>query len=146
MMGIVSINDAIILANEVGMTLVEVSPNVNPPVCKILDYGRYKYELQKKLSVSKKANKVVEVKEVKLRLNIEEHDYNVKIRSMMKFFDAGNKVRVTLRFRGREMSHKNLGLQLINKIYRQLEGDVKVEIEPRIEGRQVVMLLGPKDS
>ena len=145
-MGIVSTRDALVLADEAGMDLVEVSPNVEPPVCKILDYGRYKYEMQKKQAAARKSQKVVEVKEIKVRPNIEEHDYQVKMRSMQKFFDAGNKVKVTLRFRGREMAHQDLGLKLLHRIRDQWEEQTKVELEPKTEGRQMIMVLAPRSS
>ncbi len=145
-MGIVSMRDALVLADEAGMDLVEISPNVEPPVCKILDYGRYKYEMQKKQAAARKSQKVVEVKEIKVRPNIEEHDYQVKMRSMQKFFDAGNKVKVTLRFRGREMTHQNLGLKLLHRIRDQWEEQAKPEMQPKTEGRQMIMVLAPRVS
>lgn len=136
--------DALTLAEEAGLDLVEISPGVNPPVCKILDVGKYKYELQKKAAEAKKNQKIVEVKEVKLRPNIDDHDYEVKMRNMVRFLEDGDKVKVTLRFRGREMAHQGLGQQLLDKVATELESLGKVESMPRLEGRQMVMIVGPR--
>ena len=136
--------DALILAEEAGLDLVEISPGVVPPVCKILDVGKYKYELQKKAAEAKKNQKIVEVKEVKLRPNIDDHDYEVKMRSMVRFLEEGDKVKVTLRFRGREMAHQSLGQQLLDKVATELDSLGKVESMPRLEGRQMVMIVGPR--
>ncbi len=136
--------DALILAEEAGLDLVEISPGVVPPVCKILDVGKYKYELQKKAAEAKKNQKIVEVKEVKLRPNIDDHDYDVKMRSMVRFLEEGDKVKVTLRFRGREMAHQSLGQQLLDKVATELDSLGKVESMPRLEGRQMVMIVGPR--
>ncbi len=136
--------DALILAEEAGLDLVEISPGVVPPVCKILDVGKFKYEQQKKAAEAKKNQKIVEVKEVKLRPNIDDHDYEVKMRSMVRFLEEGDKVKVTLRFRGREMAHQGLGQQLLDKVATELENLGKVESMPRLEGRQMVMIVGPR--
>ncbi|MDD2868229.1 MAG: translation initiation factor IF-3 [Neomegalonema sp.] len=142
--GVMSPRDALILAEEAGLDLVEISPGVVPPVCKILDVGKFKYEQQKKAAEAKKNQKIVEVKEVKLRPNIDDHDYEVKMRSMVRFLEEGDKVKVTLRFRGREMAHQGLGQQLLDKVATELETLGKVESMPRLEGRQMVMIVGPR--
>lgn len=131
------------MAEESGLDLVEVSPNADPPVCKILDFGKYKYQSQKKAAEARKKQKTVEVKEIKMRPNIDTHDYEVKMRSMMRFFEEGDKVKVTLRFRGREMAHQELGMDLLKKVRSETEEFAKVESEPRLEGRQMVMVLAP---
>jgi translation initiation factor IF-3 len=131
-------------AQEAGLDLVEIAPNSSPPVCKILDYGKYKYQAQKKAAEARKKQKVVEVKEIKLRPMIDDHDYDVKMRSMQRFFEEGDKVKVTLRFRGREMAHQELGYQLLNRVKGDTLKIAKVEQEPRFEGRQVVMVLAPR--
>jgi len=125
---------------------VEVSPNASPPVCKILDYGKLKYQEQKKASEARKKQKTVDVKEIKMRPNIDKHDYEVKMRSVVKFISEGDKVKVTLRFRGREMAHQELGLQLLNRVRDDMEEISKVEAMPTLEGRQMIMLLGPKTA
>ena len=142
--GVVSTEAALENAREVGLDLVEVSPDANPPVCKILDYGKYKYQEQKKAAEARKKQKTVEVKEIKMRPNIDNHDYDVKMRSMKRFFDDGDKVKVTLRFRGREMAHQQLGRELLLKVRAEIEEIAKVESEPRLEGRQMVMVLAPR--
>ena len=142
--GVVPTNDAITLAREVGLDLVEISPNTSPPVCKILDYGKFKYQAQKKAAEARKKQKVVEVKEIKLRPMIDDHDYDVKMRSMQRFFEEGDKVKVTLRFRGREMAHQELGYQLLNRVKDDTSKIAKVEQDARFEGRQVVMVLAPR--
>jgi len=131
-------------AVEAGLDLVEIAPNSVPPVCKLLDYGKYKYQAQKKAAEARKKQKVVEVKEIKLRPMIDDHDYDVKMRSMQRFFEEGDKVKVTLRFRGREMAHQELGYQLLNRVKDDTSKLAKVEQEPRFEGRQVVMVLAPR--
>ena len=131
-------------ANDAGLDLVEVSPDAKPPVCKILDYGKYKYQEQKKAAEARKKQKTVEVKEIKMRPNIDSHDYDVKMRSMKRFFDDGDKVKVTLRFRGREMAHQQLGRDLLLKVKSDIDEIAKVESEPRLEGRQMVMVLAPR--
>ena len=136
--------DAIAIAEEAGLDLVEVSPNTNPPVCKILDYGKYKYQAQKKAAEARKNQKIIEIKEIKMRPNIDTHDYDVKMRSIRRFFEEGDKVKVTLRFRGREMAHTELGVDLLNRVKTDTVEIAKVESEPRLEGRQMVMVLSPR--
>lgn len=142
--GVTETAAAIKMAMEAGMDLVEISPNTNPPVCKIMDYGKFKYSAQKKAAEARKKQKVVEVKEIKLRPMIDDHDYQVKMRSMERFFEEGDKVKVTLRFRGREMAHQELGTRLLNRVKDDTTKLAKVESEPRIEGRQMVMVLTPR--
>ena len=142
--GVVEIEDALARASEAGLDLVEISPNTKPPVCKILDYGKYKYQAQKKAAEARKKQRTVEIKEIKMRPNIDTHDYDVKMRSMNRFFEEGDKVKVTLRFRGREMAHQDLGTQLLNKVKDDTIEIAKVESEPRLEGRQMVMVLAPR--
>ncbi|MGX1197766.1 translation initiation factor IF-3 [Parvibaculum sp. MBR-TMA-1.3b-4.2] len=142
--GEVAIEDAMQMADESGLDLVEVSPNAKPPVCKLLDYGKFKYQAQKKANEARKKQKTVEVKEIKMRPNIDTHDYEVKMRSMLRFFEEGDKVKVTLRFRGREMAHQELGMQLLNKVKGEVDEIAKVESYPRLEGRQMVMVLAPR--
>jgi translation initiation factor IF-3 len=142
--GVVDTRLALEKAVEAGLDLVEIAPNSEPPVCKILDYGKYKYQAQKKAAEARKKQKVVEVKEIKLRPMIDDHDYDVKMRSMQRFFEEGDKVKVTLRFRGREMAHQELGYQLLNRVKDDTSKLAKVEQEPRFEGRQVVMVLAPR--
>ena len=142
--GAMDIDKAQEMANEAGLDLVEVAPNSKPPVCKILDYGKYKYQEQKKAAEARKKQKIVEVKEIKLRPNIDTHDYDVKMRSMKRFFEEGDKVKVTLRFRGREMAHRDLGFQLLKRVREDFEETTKVEAEPKMEGRQMVMVLAPR--
>lgn len=127
-----------------GLDLVEISPDANPPVAKIMDYGKFKYQEQKKAAEARKKQKTVEVKEIKMRPNIDSHDYGVKMKAMNRFFDEGDKVKVTLRFRGREMAHQQLGRELLLKVKGDTEEIAKVESEPRLEGRQMVMVLAPK--
>jgi translation initiation factor IF-3 len=143
-LGNVVISEALAKAQEAGLDLVEISPNATPPVVKILDYGKYKYQEQKKQAEARKKQKVVEVKEVKFRPMIDDHDYDVKMRSMHRFFEEGDKVKVTLRFRGREMAHQELGVQLLNRLKEDTSKLAKVESEPRVEGRQMVMVLAPR--
>ena len=143
-MGVVSRDDALRRAEEAGLDLVEISPHAAPPVCKILDYGRYKYEDQKKKAEARKKQKVIDVKEIKMRPNIDQHDYDVKMRSIHRFLEEGDKVKVTLRFRGREMAHQDLGLKVLNRVRDQLEELAKVEQFPRLEGRQMIMVLAPR--
>ncbi len=142
--GVTPINEAIAKAKEAGLDLVEISPNNNPPVCKILDYGKYKYQAQKKAAEARKKQKTVEVKEIKLRPGIDKHDYEVKMRAMQRFFEEGDKVKVTLRFRGREMAHQELGYKLLNRLKEDMGKVAKVEAEPMSEGRQIVMILAPR--
>ena len=136
--------DAIAKAQEAGLDLVEIAPNAEPPVCKILDYGKFKYQEQKKAAEARKKQKVIEIKEIKMRPNIDDHDYDVKMRSIKRFFEEGDKVKVTLRFRGREMAHLELGMQLLRRVESELVEVSKVEYSPRLEGRQMIMVLAPK--
>jgi len=136
--------EAIQQAAAEGLDLVEISPNARPPVAKIMDYGKYKYEAQKKKSEARKKQSVIIVKEIKIRPNIEEHDYQVKIRAMNRFFGDGDKVKVTLRFRGREMAHQELGAKLLERVQEDLEDIAKVEQFPKMEGRQVTMVFAPR--
>jgi translation initiation factor IF-3 len=142
--GEVPLEEALQMADEAGLDLVEVSPNAKPPVCKLLDYGKFKYQAQKKANEARKKQKTVEVKEIKMRPNIDTHDYEVKMRSMLRFFEEGDKVKVTLRFRGREMAHQELGMQLLNRVKDEVDEIAKVESYPRLEGRQMVMVLAPR--
>ncbi|HEX9589412.1 MAG TPA: translation initiation factor IF-3 [Bradyrhizobium sp.] len=135
---------AIKMAMEAGMDLVEISPNTNPPVCKIMDYGKFKYSAQKKAAEARKKQKVVEIKEIKLRPMIDDHDYDVKMRAMQRFFEEGDKVKVTLRYRGREMAHQEIGTKLLDKVKSDVAEIAKVEQDARFEGRQVVMVLAPR--
>jgi translation initiation factor IF-3 len=143
-LGVTDTQLALQKAQDAGLDLVEIAPNSSPPVCKILDYGKYKYQAQKKAAEARKKQKIVEVKEIKLRPMIDDHDYDVKMRSMQRFFEDGDKVKVTLRFRGREMAHQELGYQLLNRVKGDTLKIAKVEQEPRFEGRQVVMVLAPR--
>jgi len=141
---VVSLDDALERAEGVGLDLVEIAPEAKPPVCKILDYGKFKFEAQKKANEARKKQKVIEVKEIKMRPNIDHHDYDVKMRAMNKFLDGGDKVKVTLRFRGREMAHQNLGLKVLERVRDDLEGVSKVEQFPKMEGRQMTMVIAPR--
>ncbi|MBN9673967.1 translation initiation factor IF-3 [Labrenzia aggregata] len=141
--GVIPTEEAMDIAMEAGLDLVEIQPNANPPVCKILDYGRYKYQAQKKAAEARKKQKTVEIKEIKMRPNIDTHDYDVKMKSMLRFFNEGDKVKVTLRFRGREMAHQDLGMNLLNKVREETSEIAKVESSPKLEGRQMVMVLAP---
>jgi translation initiation factor IF-3 len=142
--GVVPIADALARAVAAGLDLVEISPDAKPPVTKVLDYGKYKYQEQKKAAEARKRQKIVEIKEIKMRPSIDDHDYDVKMRSMKRFFDDGDKVKVTLRFRGRELSHQELGWQVLQRVKADTEPHAKVESEPRMEGRQMVMVLAPR--
>jgi translation initiation factor IF-3 len=144
MVGVLSTRDAIARAYAVGLDLVEISPNAEPPVAKILDYGKFKYEQQKKRNEARKKQKIVEIKEVKVRPNIDENDYQVKLRAMKTFIGEGDKVKVTLRFRGREMAHQELGVKVLERIRGDMEVETKVEQMPKMENRQMVMVLAPK--
>ncbi|MFP1630241.1 translation initiation factor IF-3 [Zhengella sp. ZM62] len=143
-LGEVSIQDALARAEDAGLDLVEISPNASPPVCKILDLGKLKYEKQKKAAEARKKQKTIEIKEIKMRPNIDTHDYEVKMKAVRRFFEDGDKVKVTLRFRGREMAHQELGMQLLNKVRAEVEEIAKVEAEPKLEGRQMMMVLAPR--
>ena len=131
------------LAVEEGLDLVEISPNTDPPVCKILDYGKYKYEAQKRKNEAKKKQKTIDVKEIKLRPNIDEHDYLVKLRKIFEFLDSGDKVKVTMRYRGREMAHQQIGIDVLGRVKTDTEEKSKIELEPKLEGRQMIMVLAP---
>ena len=144
MVGVVSRNEALDMAADAGLDLVEIAPNADPPVCKILDFGKYKYEEQKKKNEAKKKQKVIEVKEVKFRPSIDDHDYDVKMRSMQKFIGEGDKVKVTMRFRGRELAHQELGMDVLMRVKGDLDAIAKVEQFPRMEGRQMTMVVSPK--
>lgn len=144
MVGVVPIREALQMAADAGLDLVEVSPNADPPVCKILDFGKFKYEAQKKKNEARKKQKVIDVKEIKMRPNIDEHDYEVKMRSIHRFLEEGDKVKVTMRFRGREMVHQDLGIKVLERVRNELDDLAKVEQLPRLEGRQMVMVMAPK--
>jgi translation initiation factor IF-3 len=143
-LGVMYTREAIEQANEKGLNLVEVSPNADPPVCKFLDVGKYRYEAQKKANLARKTQKTQDIKEVKMRPNIDTHDYDVKMRNVHKFIDQGDKVKITLRFRGREMAHQHLGMDLLKKVQEDVAEYAKVEAFPRLEGRQMLMVLAPK--
>ncbi len=144
MVGVVGRNEALAMASDAGLDLVEVAPNADPPVCKILDFGKYKYEEQKKKNEARKKQKIIEVKEIKLRPSIDDHDYDVKVRSMIKFIEEGDKVKVTMRFRGRELAHQELGMDVLVRVRDDLDEIAKVEQMPRMEGRQMTMVMAPK--
>ena len=144
MIGVISRREALNQAMEAGLDLVEVSPTAEPPVCKILDYGKFKYEAQKKKNEARKKQKIIEVKEIKMRPGIDDHDYEVKMRAMCRFLEEGDKVKVTMRFRGREMVHQELGLKVLERVRGQLDEVAKVEQTPRLEGRQMTMVIAPK--
>ena len=142
--GVVPTRQALIMADEAALDLVEISPDAKPPVAKILDYGKFKFQEQKRLAEARKKQRVVELKEIKLRPMIDDHDYEVKMKAAKRFFDEGDKVKVTLRFRGREMDHQELGHKLLNKVKADTTEIAKVELEPRFEGRQIIMILAPR--
>ena len=142
-LGIISIREALYHAEDEGFDLVEVSPDAKPPVCKIIDYGKLKYKEQKSKKEAKKKQKTIEVKEIKMRPGIDKHDYEVKIRALSKFISGGNKVKVSLRFRGREMEHQNLGMELLKKLTAEVSEYAKIEAPPKPEGRQIMMVLVP---
>jgi translation initiation factor IF-3 len=144
MVGVVGRNEALTMATTAGLDLVEIAPNADPPVCKILDYGKFKYEEQKKKNEARKKQKIIEVKEIKLRPSIDDHDYAVKMRSMNQFIEEGDKVKVTMRFRGRELAHQELGMNVLIRVRDDLDGIAKVEQMPRMEGRQMTMVVSPK--
>ncbi|WP_054001700.1 translation initiation factor IF-3 [Shimia sp. SK013] len=141
--GVVTPAQAMIMAAEAGLDLVEISPNANPPVCKIMDFGKFKYEQQKRESEARKKQKTIEVKEVKFRPNTDTHDYEVKMRNVYKFLENGDKVKITLRFRGREMAHQNLGRELLERVAVDIKEMGRVENMPKMEGRQMIMMIGP---
>ena len=143
-LGVMYTREAIEQANELGLNLVEISPNADPPVCKFLDVGKHRYEAQKKANAARKTQKTQDIKEIKMRPNIDDHDYDVKMRAMHKFLGEGDKVKVTLRFRGREMAHQQLGVDLLKRVQEDIGEVAKVEAFPRLEGRQMVMVVAPK--
>lgn len=143
MLGVTTLTEALARAKAEGLDLVEISPTARPPVCKVMDYGKYKYEQQKKAHEARKKQKTVSVKEVKLRPNIDKHDFEIKMKAAHKFLDAGDKVKITLRFRGREMAHQQLGMKLLDQVKEELGEKIKVEHQPSFEGRQVVMVVAP---
>ena len=142
--GVVEINEALRLAEEATLDLVEIVPSAEPPVCKILDYGKFRFLEQKKAAEARKRQKVVEIKEIKLRPGIDDHDYETKMKAVKRFFEEGDKVKVTLRFRGRELAHQGLGYRLLEKVRQETLAIAKVEVEPSMEGRQMVMILAPR--
>lgn len=144
MVGVVSAAEGLRLAEVAGLDLVEISPGAAPPVCKILDYGKYRYEVQKKAHEARKKQKVIQIKEIKLRPTIDKHDLEIKMRNVIGFLEEGDKVRIMLRFRGREMDHSELGMQVIERVQAALADHAKIEQSPRIEGKQIVMTVGPK--
>jgi len=144
MLGVLSVQDALEKARQSGLDLVEVSPNSAPPVCKILDYGKFKYEAQKRANQARKKQKTFDVKEIKMRPGIEQHDYEVKMRAIAKFLEAGDKVKVTMRFRGREMAHQEIGMGVLMRVRTDLEKMAKVEQVPKLEGRQMTMVVAPR--
>ena len=143
-LGVMYTREAIEQANEIGLNLVEISPNADPPVAKFLDVGKHRYEAQKKANLARKTQKTQDIKEIKMRPNIDDHDYDVKMRSVKKFIEEGDKVKMTLRFRGREMAHQELGTRLLNRVKDDTTKMAKIESEPRMEGRQMVMILTPR--
>ncbi len=144
MIGVVPLREALWAAEQAGLDLVEISPNAEPPVCKILDYGKFKFEAQKKKNEARKRQKVIDVKEIKLRPNIDDNDYNVKMRSARRFLEEGDKVKVTMRFRGRELAHQEIGMNVLVKVRDELQDLSKVEQMPKMEGRQMIMVLAAK--
>ena len=144
--GIRSIQDAIALAEEEGMDLVEIAPQAEPPVCRIMDWGKFRFEESKKAQAQKKKQKQIQIKEIKFRPGTDDHDYDVKMRNLRRFIEEGNKVKVTLRFRGREMAHQDLGRDLLKRVEGDMEGEITVEQFPRMEGRQMVMMIAPKKT
>ena len=144
MIGVVGIREAIVAAEDAGLDLVEVSPNATPPVCKILDFGKFKYEERKRKHEARRKQRIIEVKEIKMRPGIDIHDYEVKMRSIHRFIDEGDKVKVTMRFRGREMAHQELGLKVLDRVRGDMDEKVKIEQHPRLEGRQMIMIMAPK--
>ncbi|MDF1587509.1 translation initiation factor IF-3 [Geminicoccaceae bacterium 1502E] len=143
MLGVVSLRDALAQAEEAGLDLVEVSPTAKPPVCKILDYGKFKYEAQKKANAARKRQRVIEVKEIKMRPGIDDNDYSIKMKKVRQFLDEGDKVKVTMRFRGREMAHQHIAIDILNKVKEEVADLGKVEQFPKLEGRQMVMVMAP---
>ena len=146
MIGVVKLQKALDMAEDIGLDLVEVSPNAKPPVCKILDHGKFKFEAQKKAAKAKKKQKVIDIKELKFRPNIDINDFNIKIKSIKKFLWAGDKVKISLRYRGREMAHRDLGIKVLERIKDETKDISKVELDPKLEGRQAVMILTPEEK
>lgn len=144
MVGVVNIAEALEMAREVGLDLIEVSPNAEPPVCKITDFGKYKYQEQKRQAEARKKQKTVELKELKLGPNIEDHDYQIKMKAAFKFIDAGNKVKFSMRFRGRQIAHKDIGFRIMKRVEEDLVGKAKIESYPRMDGRQMIMVVSPE--
>ena len=144
MVGVVSAAEGLRMAEQAGLDLVEISPNAEPPVCKILDYGKYRYEAQKKAHEARKKQKVIQIKEIKLRPTIDKHDLEIKLKNSLGFLEDGDKVKFTLKFRGREMAHQDLGMNVINRVAEFLTDKCKVELPPRFEGSQIIFLVGPK--
>ena len=146
MRGVMTSREALFKAEDAGLDLVEISPNADPPVCKILDFGKYRYQEQKKRAEARKKQKVIEIKELKLRPVIDDHDLEVKLKAAIRFLDEGDKVKFTLRFRGREMAHQDLGMKLLQRVKDTLADKIKIEQEPKAEGRQIIMVVGPAKS
>ena len=144
MVGVLSRDEAIALAEEAGMDLVEIQPTADPPVCRIMDYGKFKFEAQKKANAAKKKQKIVEIKELKFRPTTDDGDYNIKLRNLRRFLEEGDKVKVNIRFKGREMAHQELGMQMAARIEKDLADEVVIEQRPRLEGRQMIMMIAPK--
>ena len=144
MVGVLSRDEAIALAEEAGMDLVEIQPTADPPVCRIMDYGKFKFEAQKKANAAKKKQKIVEIKELKFRPTTDEGDYNIKLRNLRRFLEEGDKVKVNIRFKGREMAHQELGMEMARRIETDLADEVIIEQRPRLEGRQMIMMIAPK--
>jgi translation initiation factor IF-3 len=144
MVGVLSREEALALAEESGMDLVEIQPTADPPVCRIMDYGKFKFEAQKKANAAKKKQKIVEIKELKFRPTTDEGDYNIKLRNLRRFLEEGDKVKVNIRFKGREMAHQELGMQMAQRIEKDLADEVVIEQRPRLEGRQMIMMVAPK--
>lgn len=142
--GVVSTPQAIDIARDSGLDLVEISPNAEPPVCKVLDYGKYKYEQQKKANAARKSQKTQDVKEIKMRPGIDVHDYETKLKKVHQFIDKGDKVKMTIRFRGREMAHQELGMKVLNRVADEMAETAKIEARPKMEGRQMIMVISPK--
>jgi translation initiation factor IF-3 len=144
MVGVLSREEALALAEESGMDLVEIQPQADPPVCRIMDYGKFKFEAQKKANAAKKKQKIVEIKELKFRPTTDDGDYNIKLRNLRRFLEEGDKVKVNIRFKGREMAHQELGMQMAQRIEKDLADEVVIEQRPRLEGRQMIMMVAPK--
>jgi len=146
MLGVVPLSDALEKAAAAGLDLLEVSPNANPPVCKMIDYGKFRYEQQKKANAARKKQKIIQLKELKMRPTIEDHDYNVKLKNARKFLENGDKVKFSMRFRGREMAHQDVGMEVFNRIKEDLGELIKIETQPKMEGRQMIMIVAPENT